>query len=670
MEMQLDRVASGSGDGDLMTDSHIAQQHRGIGFFSQASASSIALTHLAQARPADGHYAVPVQSLNGNIPRGAEPRPIPGPSSSSSGQSPLAAGSIGRDEELEGVIVQDSEGSLRYHNPTSAFHHAEADQWASASPCSPTNVKARPNRDSAIRDYQRYLPRFFLTSHQHDLALDRFFRYFSSWTQRVTPHLFYRDMQVALREENDEHISTRTPYYSPMLHNMILALGLAYAEEQHLRALTTRTLFAEEGARHQSVECSASSVATVQALALYASFHSTNGDYSLGWFHFGSAMRACYALGFNIDVSSLVTRGKLSKEAFSQRCTTFWTCFAQEVMWAIYIGREPMIPDYTIRPPEVDADTDETEWHWPHPPAGTFPSQRSYLSVTFVHTASLMQIAASINKSVYSVRCEKRLLVTSGQIHQFNDALDSWRESLPRPLLIASQATDPVLPHIIMLHLAWSWVIILLFQPFSQFAARSPNTGRIAPFGEISTVAMTRCHQASIRILQLTETWRTQHGLRFCPPTMAQVVYTAGTTFLLAAAQAALPERAKAALDNVQSCLNSLREIGMTWAAGSQKASILQRLLAEYGQTSFVPASSTRPASESQEAQRQGQLLEEQTFPIVSESEFMPMDQGLLDRSWVPEATTDDFIQSLLNQISMPMSGDSDLLALLGEMNQ
>lgn len=105
-------------------------------------------------------------------------------------------------------------------------------------------------------------------------------------------------MRVALALDDTAKLAAEAPNYSPMLHNMILALGLSYANEPHLRALSTRRQFLEEGMRHIDRECVVSCVATVQALAFRAGYSSTMGDFSLGWINFGQAIRLSYAREF------------------------------------------------------------------------------------------------------------------------------------------------------------------------------------------------------------------------------------------------------------------------------------------------------------------------------------------------------------------------------------
>ncbi|MDN8677461.1 hypothetical protein Q0N25_13825, partial [Staphylococcus aureus] len=61
-------------------------------------------------------------------------------------------------------------------------------------------------------------------------------------------------------------------------------------------------------------------------------------------------------------------------------------------------------------------------------------------------------------------------------------------DGLPRPLLVAPASPDPVVPHILMIHLAWAWSVILLFRPFSQVVSKSPGNSHAVDF---STAAMT-----------------------------------------------------------------------------------------------------------------------------------------------------------------------------------
>lgn len=182
---------------------------------------------------------------------------------------------------------------IRMHGPSSAFRHRaghEPDQPKESANGPPLKME----NDSEA--WRRFLPDVFLTKAQHDLAIDRFFRYFASWAQRATPHLFYRDLEIAVRTTDTADLPVIAPNYSPALHNIILAMGLAFMPEEHLRALCTRTLFLKQANKNiEDIEITNACVATVQAVAILGSFYSTSGKYSMGWLANGMSGRLCYA---------------------------------------------------------------------------------------------------------------------------------------------------------------------------------------------------------------------------------------------------------------------------------------------------------------------------------------------------------------------------------------
>lgn len=118
---------------------------------------------------------------------------------------------------------------------------------------------------------------------------------------RVTAHLFYRDLYLAQSVELGD-LAVKTPNYSPMLHNYILAIALAFSDHPHLRAMSTRRIFAAEGARSLDRECASPSIASVQGLVIRASWMSTTGDYSLGWVNHGLANRLSYARAYAVRI--------------------------------------------------------------------------------------------------------------------------------------------------------------------------------------------------------------------------------------------------------------------------------------------------------------------------------------------------------------------------------
>ncbi|WOO80275.1 Nitrogen assimilation transcription factor nit-4 [Vanrija pseudolonga] len=569
-------------------------------------------------------------------------------------------------EDVDGMVIEDPRGQVRFHNPSSAFRHALRnplpDAPPGASPIASTLESApRLNNHDDPQRFARFLPNVYLTKAQHDRAVDHCFRYFTSFGQRATPHLFYRDMEIALSLDNIEDLPLLTPNYSPLLHNVIISVGLAYADEEHLHASQTRRIFYQEGTKHLEREAASPSLATVAALALRSSFSSTVGDYSIGWVYFGLASRLVYALGLHIDTSKLVAQGKLNQETYVQRNVTFWSTFCQEEMWAVYIGRMPlMLADYTVGPPEADAATDDTPWTWPPGPYGHLPPQKSWLSTCFVHTTGLFKIATEITHTVYSSGVNRSLLVQNGTVDRLSQALEDWGQTLrSEPALDLTQSTPP-LPHILLLHIGLEWVNVLLFQPFSQVSARGA-----AQDLAIANIAMTRCHQSALKIDELGQLYHATHGMRFTPPTMAQMQYTAGTSFVLAAAQARNAAQAADDLERARRALFYLKEIGLTWGAGRQKESILSEIIAELEEKAANP----NPSDENAVPQDTLLGLSQEVQTDDSTLSLAPEPSSAvagLDTNWVgADGSLDDFVQSLLTQYVLPLGGEVDLMALL-----
>jgi hypothetical protein len=161
-------------------------------------------------------------------------------------------------------------------------------------------------------DWREMLPHDIeLSRTEHDTLLDTFFKFFSSWCYRTIPDLFLRDMRRYLEGTrtitiNDNPQSSpsfqkpaasgpKTVHYSPMLHNAILAIALAYSDDPVLSSKSTRQRCIEQAKSTLELECSRPSLSCVQALAYIASFYSGEGEQTLGYLYFGMSIRMSQA---------------------------------------------------------------------------------------------------------------------------------------------------------------------------------------------------------------------------------------------------------------------------------------------------------------------------------------------------------------------------------------
>jgi len=118
-------------------------------------------------------------------------------------------------------------------------------------------------------------------------ALDALFKYCTSFCLRIIPGLFLKDMYRVLSVPRSQE-TPKTAHYSPMLHNSIIALALAFSEDPRFRDLKARQYFIDAAKTYMEAECQKPTLAVVQALSFLGTFHGSQGDQGLGFMYFGA----------------------------------------------------------------------------------------------------------------------------------------------------------------------------------------------------------------------------------------------------------------------------------------------------------------------------------------------------------------------------------------------
>jgi hypothetical protein len=116
--------------------------------------------------------------------------------------------------------------------------------------------------------------------------LDLLFKFITCWCLRIVPPLFLRDMYRALIGPPSQP-PPKTPHYSPMLHNALIALATAFSDDPRIRDLNSRQFFARKAKSYIEAECQRPNISVVHALSIIGSFHSSQGDQTLGYMYFG-----------------------------------------------------------------------------------------------------------------------------------------------------------------------------------------------------------------------------------------------------------------------------------------------------------------------------------------------------------------------------------------------
>ena len=99
----------------------------------------------------------------------------------------------------------------------------------------------------------------------------------------------YRVLSVPRSQE-----PPKTAHYSPMLHNALVALALAFSDDARFRDLKARQYFIDAAKVGMEIECQKPTLAAVQALSFLGTFYGSQGEQGLGFMYFGMFIVQCW----------------------------------------------------------------------------------------------------------------------------------------------------------------------------------------------------------------------------------------------------------------------------------------------------------------------------------------------------------------------------------------
>ncbi|KAJ7291292.1 hypothetical protein C8J57DRAFT_1113157 [Mycena rebaudengoi] len=428
-------------------------------------------------------------------------------------------------------------------------------------------------------DWSRHLPpEVPLNRKEHDKILDLFFKFFSIFSLRVVPSLFLRDMYCALSVPKSQP-TPKTPNYSPMLHNAILALASAFSDDPEIRDANTREYFAAAAKACLEAECKTPKVSLVHALCLLGThFLTCKGTKILGNCYLAMSARVGLFLGLGLNASAWAESGIITSDEMISRNYAHWMLYSLDVCWSLYFSREfillPEGPDAPM--PVITPEADQLLWH--HAPAN-IPPQPNYLSLIFAASTSLFLIARKTVRLLNGLNSSQQEFIFNDQaITKIDLELNRWKSQLSPEIDITPASRAKSTPQRLMLHCLYHWCSILLHRPFFNRRSRRIQVAD----REIDHTKL--CRRSAENILELLETWSKLYSLRYNPLVLMPVAFTAGTIFLLLSLQAALGVRIaflthKKSLSQAELCIKYLREMGQSWAAAHGAADNLQGLL-------------------------------------------------------------------------------------------
>ncbi|KAJ7178066.1 hypothetical protein C8R46DRAFT_669176 [Mycena filopes] len=425
-------------------------------------------------------------------------------------------------------------------------------------------------------DWSRHLPPGVLLDRtEHDKILSLSFKFSLMWCLRIVPSLFFRDMYRALSVSASDP-RPRTPHYSPMLHNAILALSVIFSDDPYIRDPKIKLHFADAAKACLEAECRRPDLALAQALALIGTLYGDLGDRIYGDLFFGMSDRISTALGLNIDSSASANSGLMTRDEELGRGWAYWSWVSVDICLAACYGRDCSVGRRTISMPFVDSEYDQIPWHHP-----SVPAQPNLLTLVFNRSTTLFLIMRKIIDIVNGLtgRVRQDDIRFDEQITRIDLELNNWKSELPPELDITLANRTKSTPQKLMLHLQYWWAFIVLHQPLF------PSNNQI-PFQhsdpQVDHVKLST--RAAENILELLETWSSLYTLRFSPITLLQIIFSAGTVFLLRALHATTNQRIahaalKTALAQAEQCVRYLHEMGQAWHGAAVTGDTLQAVL-------------------------------------------------------------------------------------------
>ncbi|CUA70896.1 Nitrogen assimilation transcription factor nirA [Aspergillus nidulans FGSC A4] [Rhizoctonia solani] len=450
---------------------------------------------------------------------------------------------------------------------------------------------------------------------EHDVLLDKCFNFHTVWLRVVEPDFFLRDMLAQLTPgyPNLNAHQARSLSYSPFLHCALMSFATAFSDNPKVKAKQTRTHFAQCAKQHLESECERPTITVVQALTFLSDFHGSLGDRGLAYLYSGMACRIVRALGLCIDSRPWVESKRITPEELVARDWQFWSTFCQDKIMSLDYGRDYDIPlpHLNVNLPQVIEHLDQRPWPGDRlqPSIETERPQPNRATQVFFETCKLMLFGVRIMDAVYSQGRQNWRVTQKDSVSEIHLQLDTWYNNLPENFTISARSTTKPLPHIIVLNMAYWWLLLILHRPFYARTVRSASNASTEIPSSFTDLSVKICDRATVKIVQYIMVFDKHYGMRYFPLGMLQVIFMAGATLLVQSAtlsESAVKKRSDAH-EGTRKCIHALQAAAQTWDCAQLSANHLQSLLQEQ----------TGEASVQTPLQLQGQVPSAESSPMT-----------------------------------------------------
>ncbi|KJK60987.1 fungal transcription factor regulatory middle homology region [Aspergillus parasiticus SU-1] len=237
---------------------------------------------------------------------------------------------------LDESLNFDQDGEMRYFGPTSGRLQFQGSSSNRVSIDGSTFSVSPPDQVSDSYGYidpiDPITAGMGVPKDVQDHLIDLYFRWEQPWYAVVDEELFRESMNNGGR------------YWTPLLHNCILALGSRYSGRVDVRSdpddpNTAGKAFLEEAKTQLHREMERPSLTTIQALGLIGMVYIAMGADAAGWLHHGMANRLSLDMGLNLDPAGFEETNAMTPREIQLRRQIYWTLYCHDKLSSSYTGR-------------------------------------------------------------------------------------------------------------------------------------------------------------------------------------------------------------------------------------------------------------------------------------------------------------------------------------------
>lgn len=312
---------------------------------------------------------------------------------------------------------------------------------------------------------------------------------------------------------------------------------------------------------------------TVQALLLLGYREFGIGSMEQGWIFIGMAIRMAFDLGLNCDSSKWKADGHdlFSQEEIQTRRQIWWGCVLADRYGSVYMGRPTMIKDSDSDTPlpSIDLEEDADLWQPLTSEGVPYIPAPALIMSSFVALSRLSIIGGTIINKVYPVQgiihATKQTILAECEAQ-----LDQWYLGLPDYLQCdPSKRGGPYVPQVIFLHIRYWGCILLLYRAFIPNWKSGEQVARNSP---MSSKALDLAQGAASHVSSLVTMWRENFTLKMAPPFLTAYLLSASIMHILTLS---LRSSHVGAALGLQQCMNSLKDMEITWPSASRAWDLL-----------------------------------------------------------------------------------------------